>query len=55
MLWRLTGVRSRMLAWACLACALFLGASGVAIAALMTAWTRASWPPPARCWPPAWR
>ena len=34
MLWRLTGVRSRMLAWACLACALFLGASGVAIAAL---------------------
>ncbi|MBR8655122.1 PAS domain-containing protein [Achromobacter sp. Marseille-Q0513] len=34
MLWRLTGVRSRMLAWACLACALFLGASGVAIGAL---------------------
>ena len=40
MLWRLTGVRSRMLAWACLACALFLGASGVAIAALDSMDTR---------------
>ncbi|EHK66162.1 methyl-accepting chemotaxis protein [Achromobacter arsenitoxydans] len=29
--WRLTGVRSRMLAWAVLASSLFLGASGVAL------------------------
>ena len=30
-IWRLTGVRSRMLAWAMLASALFLGAAGVAL------------------------
>ena len=55
MLWRLTGVRSRMLAWACLACALFLGASGVAIAALYDRMDTRELAPPARCWPPAWR
>ena len=47
MLWRLTGVRSRMLAWACLACALFLGVRRGHRRAV-TEWTRASWPPPAR-------
>ena len=55
MLWRLTGVRSRMLAWACLACALFLARPAWPSPRCMTEWTRASWPPPARCWPPAWR
>ena len=44
-----------MLAWACLACALFLGASGVAIAALYDRMDTRELAPPARCWPPAWR